>query len=87
MDNNSNSADRNGQDPLSRMMFGKRESGEAGMSSNAPQSPPAGFNPDQAQINYILLMEVIDGLADIADKLKPVFADIYPYIQQAIKKK
>lgn len=87
MDKNSNSADRIGQDPLSRMMFGKRESNDSGSSFEAPQPPPAGPNPDQAQINYFLLMEIIDSLADIADKLKPVFADVYPYIQQALKKK
>lgn len=87
MDHNSNSKDRNSKDPFSRMMFGQKESSGAGRSSDAPIPPPAGLNPGQAQIDYILLMEIIDGLADIADKLKPVFAEIYPYIQQALKKK
>ncbi|WP_156324514.1 hypothetical protein [Bacillus sp. FJAT-27245] len=74
-------------DPFSRMMFGP--DWENGGLSNGLEGKESSLQPQPGgvPINYLQLMEVIDGMVGLADQLKPVFADIYPYIQQFWKKK
>ncbi|RHW43206.1 hypothetical protein D1B31_00580 [Neobacillus notoginsengisoli] len=87
MDDNLHSMDRKGQDSFTRMMFGNRRSSETLDNHKSHEPSKEGIDPALEQIDYVLLMEVIDSLADIADKLKPVVAEVYPYIQQVLKKR
>ncbi|WP_409274410.1 hypothetical protein V1499_05360 [Neobacillus sp. SCS-31] len=82
MDGNQNRGVRQG-DPFTRMMFGSGwDNGELPNGMKGTEPPPGGTS-----INYMQLMEIIDGMVGLADQLRPVFADIYPYIQQFWKKK
>ncbi|WP_316571090.1 hypothetical protein [Neobacillus sp. YIM B06451] len=82
MDGNQNRGVPKG-DPFTRMMFGSGwDNGGLTNGMEGTEPPPVG-----TPINYMQLMEIIDGMVGLADQLRPVFADIYPYIQQFWKKK
>ncbi|RDU35566.1 hypothetical protein DRW41_17680 [Neobacillus piezotolerans] len=87
MDGNQQNQGVRQSDPFSRMMFGGEWGGgelKKGTGGPIPTKEP---QPGGVPINYIQLMEIIDGMVGLADQLKPVFSEVYPFIQQFWKKK
>lgn len=87
MDENQMNHGARQSDPFSRMMFGGGwDNAELSKGLHGAE-PPIQTPPGGVPINYMQLMEIIDGVVGLADQLKPVFSEVYPYIQQFWKKK
>jgi hypothetical protein len=73
------------QDPFTTLMFGPQGTGRPIFPYHGDSQQQ--FSPQQQGINYEELMENIDKLIDSTKGLKPLFQQIYPFIEQLWKKK
>ncbi|OCA84270.1 hypothetical protein A8F94_16280 [Bacillus sp. FJAT-27225] len=74
------------EDRFSRMMFGTGRRPVQPQKNENPLFELFGSGQGKESIDYALLLDVIEGLANSAEKLKPVISKIYPHIQQFLKK-
>ncbi|WP_043933063.1 hypothetical protein [Bacillus sp. EB01] len=73
------------EDRFSKMMFGARRNPEPEKGQENPLFEILNGTHSKNSIDYALLLDVIDKLADSAEKLKPVISKVYPQIQQIWK--
>ncbi|NRD78419.1 hypothetical protein HPT25_13685 [Bacillus sp. BRMEA1] len=74
------------QDPFNALMFGPMGSHHQPIPSDLESQPELAASNQQG-INYEEIMVNIDKLIDSVNGLKPLFQNIYPFIEQIWKRK